>query len=320
LVDLTIGGVERKTVIVPTKRGEIFVLDRITGEVITEVTERPVPQTDIPGERSSATQPFSTGMPSFAYPKIREQDLFGITPLDQMACRKTFLNLRYEGPMTPPSTQGTLLYPGPAGGMNWGSVAVDEQRQLMVVNNLHLPWVIHLIPRENELTSTEGDFNPGYGIGGPQRGTPFAAKVGLFSSPLNLPCLKPPYGELAVVDLTTQKTVWRRGTGVWNLGLPYAAGTTVTAGGLIFMGGVMDGYFRAIDVKTGELLWKDSLDKASEATPMSYVSPKTGKQYVLVTIPGQRGPNLEESHESDGEVAKPVVVNGGKVIAYALPE
>ena len=320
LVDLTIGGVERKTVIVPTKRGEIFVLDRVTGEVITEVTERPVPQTDIPGERSSATQPFSTGMPSFAYPKIREQDLFGITPLDQMACRKTFLNLRYEGPMTPPSTQGTLLYPGPAGGMNWGSVAVDEQRQLMVVNNLHLPWVIHLIPRENELTSTEGDFNPGYGIGGPQRGTPFAAKVGLFSSPLNLPCLKPPYGEIAVVDLTTQKTVWRRGTGVWNLGLPYAAGTTVTAGGLIFMGGVMDGYFRAIDVKTGEELWKDSLDKASEATPMSYVSPKTGKQYVLVTIPGQRGPNLEESHESDGEVAKPVIVNGGKVIAYALPE
>jgi membrane-bound PQQ-dependent dehydrogenase (glucose/quinate/shikimate family) len=320
LVDLTIGGVERKTVIVPTKRGEIFVLDRVTGEVITEVTERPVPQTDIPGERSSATQPFSTGMPSFAYPKIREQDLFGITPLDQMACRKTFLNLRYEGPMTPPSTQGTLLYPGPAGGMNWGSVAVDEQRQLMVVNNLHLPWVIHLIPRENELTSTEGDFNPGYGIGGPQRGTPFAAKVGLFSSPLNLPCLKPPYGEIAVVDLTTQKTVWRRGTGVWNLGLPYAAGTTVTAGGLIFMGGVIDGYFRAIDVKTGEELWKDSLDKASEATPMSYVSPKTGKQYVLVTIPGQRGPNLEESHESDGEVAKPVIVKGGKVIAYALPE
>ena len=322
LVDLTLNGVERKTVIVPTKRGEIFILDRATGEVITQVTERPVPQTDLPGERTTATQPFSTGMPSFAYPKIREQDLFGITPLDQMACRKTFLNLRYEGPMTPPSTQGTLLYPGPAGGMNWGSVAVDEQRQLMVVNNLHLPWIIHMIPRENELTSTEGDFNPGYGIGGPMRGTPFAAKVELFSSPLSLPCIKPPFGEIAVVDLTTQKIVWRRGTGTWNLGLPYAAGTTVTAGGLIFMGGVLDGYLRAIDVNTGEELWKDSLASASEATPMSYVSPKTGKQYVLVTIPGQRGPNREASHEVGDDVADDVAptIQGGKVIAYALRE
>ena len=322
LVDLTINGVERKTVIVPTKRGEIFMLDRATGEVITAVTERPVPQTDVPSERSTATQPFSTGMPSFAYPKIREHDLFGITPLDQMACRKTFLNLRYEGPMTPPSTQGTLLYPGPAGGMNWGSVAVDEQRQLMVVNNLQLPWIIHLIPRENELTSTEDDFNPGYGIGGPMRGTPFAAKVELFSSPLSLPCIKPPFGEIAVVDLTTQKIVWRRGTGTWNLGLPYAAGTTVTAGGLIFMGGVLDGYLRAIDVNTGEELWKDSLTSASEATPMSYVSPKTGKQYVLVTVPGQRGPSREASHEVGDDAASDIAptIQGGKVIAYALRE
>ena len=224
--------------------------------------------------------------------------------------------------MTPPSTQGTLLYPGPAGGMNWGSVAVDEQRQLMVVNNLQLPWIIHLIPRENELTSTEDDFNPGYGIGGPMRGTPFAAKVELFSSPLSLPCIKPPFGEIAVVDLTTQKIVWRRGTGTWNLGLPYAAGTTVTAGGLIFMGGVLDGYLRAIDVNTGEELWKDSLTSASEATPMSYVSPKTGKQYVLVTVPGQRGPSREASHEVGDDAASEIAptIQGGKVIAYALRE
>ena len=126
LVDLTLNGERRKTVIVPTKRGELFVLDRETGEPITEVTERPVPQTDLPNERSSATQPFSTGMPSFAYPFIRDEDTIGITPFDQMACRQTLRELRYEGPMTPPSVQGTLLYPGPAGGMNWGSVAVDE--------------------------------------------------------------------------------------------------------------------------------------------------------------------------------------------------
>jgi membrane-bound PQQ-dependent dehydrogenase (glucose/quinate/shikimate family) len=218
LVDLTMNGERRKTVIVPTKRGELFVLDRETGEPITQVTERPVPQTDLPNERSSATQPFSTGMPSFAYPFIRDEDTIGITPFDQMACRQTLRELRYEGPMTPPSVQGTLLYPGPAGGMNWGSVAVDEQRQLLVVNNMHLPWQVHMIAREDDARRSEADgFARGYGIGGPQRGTPFAAKVELFSSPLSIPCLKPPYGEIAVVDMTTQKIVWRRGFGALDI-------------------------------------------------------------------------------------------------------
>ena len=110
LVDLTIEGKVRKAVIVPTKRGEIFVLDRETGEPITEVQERRVPQTDLPGERSSSTQPFSVGMPSFDYPEIREEDLFGVTPIDQISCRLRFKELRYEGPMTPPSVKGTLLY------------------------------------------------------------------------------------------------------------------------------------------------------------------------------------------------------------------
>ena len=144
--------------------------------------------------------------------------------------------------MTPPSVQGTLLYPGPAGGMNWGSVAVDEQRQLMVVNNLHLPWQVQMIAREDDARRSEEDgFGRGYGIGGPQRGTPFAAKVEMFSSPLSIPCLKPPYGEIAVVDMTTQEIVWRRGFGALDIGLPYSAGSFVTAGGLIFNAGVMDG-------------------------------------------------------------------------------
>ena len=324
LVDLTLAGddegIRRKAVIVPTKRGELFVLDRATGELLTEVTERPVPQTDLADERTSATQPFSTGMPSFAHPLIREQDLFGITPFDQMACRKTFLGLRYEGPMTPPSTQGSLLYPGPAGGMNWGSVAVDEERQLMVVNNMHLPWVIHMIPREVDLVnSKEGEgFARGYGIGGPQRGTPFAAKVQLFASPLSLPCIKPPYGEIAVVDLTTQQIVWRRGMGPLGLGLPYSAGSFITAGGLIFNAGVADGQLRAIDTMTGEVLWQDSLRNGSDATPMSYVSPKTGRQYVLVTVPGTVAPTGDFGDPS-GISGEGTAATGGRVIAYALP-
>ena len=321
LVDINLDGALRKAVIVPTKRGEVFVLDRVTGESLTEVSERPVPQTDLPNERSSATQPFSTGMPSFAHPRIREQDLIGITPFDQMACRTAFHQLRYEGPMTPPSVQGTLLYPGPAGGMNWGSVAVDEQRQLLVVNNLHLPWQVKMIPREEDIARNEAqDTRRGYGIGGPQRGTPFAARVELFGSPFLLPCLKPPYGEIAVVDLTTQQVVWRRGFGFMNIGLTYSAGSFVTAGGLIFNAGVMDSRLRAISVDDGKLLWSTSLERASGGTPMSYVSPKTGKQYVLVLEPAAGGrEQLEESHQTDeaGEKEEPA---GGKVIAYALAE
>ena len=311
LVDLTIKGKVRKAVIVPTKRGEIFVLDRETGEPITEVQERRVPQTDLPGERSSSTQPFSVGMPSFAYPEIREEDLFGVTPIDQISCRLRFKELRYEGPMTPPSVKGTLLYPGPAGGMNWSSVAVDEERQLMVVQNTHLPWIVSMIPREEDLVNQKEDegFQRGYGIGGPQRGTPFAAQVVPFFSGV-IPCLKPPYGEMALVDLTTQEIVWRHGNGFLGIGLPsVAGGSIITAGGLIFNASVPGSGLRALDVNTGKEIWSESLPKSSEATPMSYVSPKSKKQYVLVTSPAV---NVEEPSETS--------VEGGKVMAYALSD
>ena len=220
LVDLTLDGERRKAVIVPTKRGELFMLDRETGELLTEVTERPVPQTDLENEWSAPTQPFSTGMPTFAYPLITESKMMGITPFDQIACRKALLDLRYEGPLTPPSERGTLLYPGPGGGMNWGSVAVDERRQLMVVNNMHLPFTVHMIPREQDPATNGEGPSRGYGIGGQQRGTPFSARVDMFSSPLGIPCIQPPFGEMAVVDLTTQEIVWRRPVGTAAISLP----------------------------------------------------------------------------------------------------
>jgi membrane-bound PQQ-dependent dehydrogenase (glucose/quinate/shikimate family) len=322
LLDLTLDGGERRAVIVPTKRGELFFLDRATGEPLTEVVERPVPQTDLPEERTSATQPFSTGMPSFAYPDVDERDMFGFTPFDQMACRKRFLELRWEGLMTPPSKEGTLFYPGPGGGMNWGSVAVDEARQLMVVNAMQLPFTVQMVPRDEDTFATkgegEGGFEPGYGVGGPQRGTPYAAITAPFFSPLFVPCLRPPYGEISVVDLATQEVVWRRGMGFWQMGFPYQAGSIVTAGRLIFNGGVLDAQFRAIDTLTGEVLWQEALDRPSDATPMSYVSPATGRQYVLVTVPGdyRRPTTVEEMEQPQTAAAQD---GGGRVIAYALP-
>ena len=333
LVDLTLDGERRKAVIVPTKRGELFMLDRETGELLTEVTERPVPQTDLENEWSAPTQPFSTGMPTFAYPLITESKMMGITPFDQIACRKALLDLRYEGPLTPPSERGTLLYPGPGGGMNWGSVAVDERRQLMVVNNMHLPFTVHMIPREQDPATNGEGPSRGYGIGGQQRGTPFSARVDMFSSPLGIPCIQPPFGEMAVVDLTTQEIVWRRPVGTaaislpggrvgvpLEMGTPFSAGSIVTAGGLIFNGGVMDGYFRALDLFSGEELFADPLHAASGATPMSYVSPKTGKQYVLLTLPGEAAIGVGADHSGDTNSTTAVNAGGGHVVAYALPD
>ena len=333
LVDLTLDGERRKAVIVPTKRGELFMLDRETGELLTEVTERPVPQTDLENEWSAPTQPFSTGMPTFAYPLITESKMMGITPFDQIACRKALLDLRYEGPLTPPSERGTLLYPGPGGGMNWGSVAVDERRQLMVVNNMHLPFTVHMIPREQDPATNGEGPSRGYGIGGQQRGTPFSARVDMFTSPLGIPCIQPPFGEMAVVDLTTQEIVWRRPVGTaaislpggrvgvpLEMGTPFSAGSIVTAGGLIFNGGVMDGYFRALDLFSGEELFADPLHAASGATPMSYVSPKTGKQYVLLTLPGEAAIGVGADHSGETDSTTAVNAGGGHVVAYALPD
>ena len=327
LVDIPVNGVIRKAVVVPTKRAEIFLLDRETGEPIAEVAELPTPQTDIPEDFTNPTQPFSVGMPSFADERLTEADMWGITPFDQAACRLQFKRMRYEGPLTPPTTDhGSLYYPGVAGGMNWGSVAVDEVNHLMVVNTMNNPSVVRLIPRENVRE------NEGFGIGGAQSGTPYAVYSFFFLSPLFAPCIEPPYGEMAVVDLASQELLWRRPLGTAKeqgpLGIPsrlplpmgmfYNAGSIVTGGGLIFNAGVVDSTARALDVFTGEEVWTDSLPGSSTATPMSYVSPATGKQYVIVTVADGGGAlQLEAAVDDDAETGD---VPGGYVIAYSLPD
>ena len=326
LVDIPVDGELRKAVVVPTKRAELFLLDRETGEPLAEVEERATPQTTIPEDFTSPTQPFSVGMPSFAK-QLTEADMWGITPFDQAACRLQFKRMRYEGPLTPPTTgYGSLYFPGVAGGMNWGSVAVDEVNNLMVVNTMNNPSVVRLIPRD------EVKENEQYGIGGAQAGTPYAVYSFFFLSPIFAPCIEPPYGELAVVDLASRELLWRRPLGTAKeqgpLGIPsrlplpmgmfYNAGSIVTGGGLIFNAGVVDSTARAIDVMTGEEVWTDSLPGSSTATPMSYVSPTTGKQYVLVTVAEGGGAlQLESAVDDDDE---PEDVPGGYVIAYSLPE
>ena len=250
--------------------------------------------------------------------------MWGITPFDQLACRLAFRGVRYEGPLTPPSLQGTLLNPGVGGGMNWGSVAVDEVNHLAVVNVIHMPMTVKLIPRDQVTESTR------FGIGGRQAGTPYAAITMPLFSPLFTPCLSPPYGEMAVIDLTTGNLVWRRPVGTARdlgplglqsrlplpMGVFIRAGTMVTSGGLIFTAGVADRRLRAMDVLTGEELWTVDIPTTAEATPMSYVSPESDQQTVLVTLPGSG--ELRMGHDDGGDGDRMAEGLGGYVIAYRL--
>jgi membrane-bound PQQ-dependent dehydrogenase (glucose/quinate/shikimate family) len=320
-------GVDTPAVIVPTKRGEVFVLDRRTGVPITAVVEKPVPQTDVPQEWSAKTQPFSVGMPSFGGAPITEADTWGLTPIDNMLCRIQLKTLRYEGPLTPPSLRGSLQYPGFAGGMNWGSVTVHEPQQLMVVQSLHIANHVQLVPRVDVTAET----SMGYG-GGPQLGTPYLAYTAPWLSWLLVPCQRPPYGEMAVVDLRTRKTVWQRPLGTTRemgpagllklkvplpMGMFFIGGTVVTHSGLIFVGGVMDGYFRALDLYSGRELWRSRLPGAVRATPMTYLDANQ-RQYVVITVAGGGDALAAHTDPTPAGDEPSAAGGGGYVIAYAL--
>ncbi|MGQ9426199.1 membrane-bound PQQ-dependent dehydrogenase, glucose/quinate/shikimate family [Gilvimarinus sp. F26214L] len=303
----------------PTKRGEVFMLNRVTGEPIAEVEERLVPQGGVPEDWTSPTQPFSVGMPHFRE-DLREADMWGISPLDQLWCRIEYRKMRYEGHFTPPSTRLTLQFPGNAGGFNWGSVAVDEANHLMIASPMIMANQLRLIPRAEMDAGAEGSL---------QLGTPYGASTRMFLSPLEVPCLKPPYGVLAVVDLKTRQMVWKRPIGNANdsgplglklglpipVGTPLSAGSIVTRGGLIFIGGTMDSTLHAVNVKTGEEVWSYRLPTTAQATPMSYLSPRSKRQTLVITTPvwgrtGAGGARTQSAGEEDPE--------GGYVIAFRL--
>ena len=307
-----------------TKRGEVFVLNRRTGHPITRVEERPAPQTGAAeGERLSPTQPFSAGMPSLKGPDLRETDMWGISPVDQLYCRIKFKETRYEGPMTPPGLTPALFYPGYMGGANWGSGAIDLERGLLVVVTNRIATYTYLISRTEadkmglEPTVFESEDK---GVGPWAQGnTPFAANAIPFMSPLGMPCQKPPYGVITAIDLGTRSIAWQRplGTARENgplglasnlplpLGPPAQGGGILTASGLVFVGASLDRYFRAMDASTGKELWRSDLPAAGLATPMTYLSPKSGRQFIVIAAGG---------HPKLG------IAGGDEIIAYALPQ
>ncbi len=301
-----------------TKRGQIFVLDRRDGKPIKKVEEKPAPQHGAPGDRLSPTQPYSVEMPLIGLAHLKESDMWGATPFDQLACRIAFKQLRYDGDFTPPGLEKpSLQHPGNFGGMNWGSAAINEENGLLFVNDIRLPLTVQLVEPRPETAQPVAGGHEGKNLYSPQKGTPYGVVNSPFMSPLDIPCVRPPFGTISAVDLHSGKIVWQRPAGTVRdtvmsgvkvglpipLGMPTLGGPMSTKSGLVFYAGTQDYYLRAFDERDGTELWKARLPVGTQGTPMTYVSPTTGKQYVVIVAGGAR-----QSPD-----------RGDYVVAFALP-
>ncbi|MBV7562559.1 membrane-bound PQQ-dependent dehydrogenase, glucose/quinate/shikimate family [Pseudomonas sp. sia0905] len=305
-----------------TKAGQLFVLDRLTGKPLTEVQERPVQPGQIEGERYSPTQPVSVGMPQIGADTLTESDMWGATPFDQLMCRIKFKSMRYDGLFTAPGTDPSLNLPGSLGGMNWGGLSVDPTRNYLFVNDMRVGLEVQLIPQPAKGSAPKNDGGEAANIANaavPLEGTPYAINAKLrFTSPLDIPCQKPPFGTLTAVDLNTRQIAWQVPVGTVQdtgplgikmhlpipVGMPTIGGTLSTQSGLLFIAATQDYYLRAYDSATGQEVWKGRLPVGSQGTPISYKDPATGKQYIVISAGGAR-------NSPD---------RGDYVIAYALPD
>jgi quinoprotein glucose dehydrogenase len=264
----------------------------------------------VPGETLSPTQPFPTRPPPLARSALAADDAWGVLFFDRRWCRQRIEAMRHGSIYEPPSLEGTLVFPGNAGGSNWGGVAVDPERRVAYANVIDLPFVVKLLPRE-EFARTKKP-NPRVELS-PQEGTPYGLYREGFLSPLALPCTKPPWGTLAAVDLERGEIAWQRRIGTvedlspvplrWEAGTPNLGGPLATGGGLVFLGATMDHYLRAFDAATGDEVWRGRLPAPGNATPMTYEA--DGRQYVVVAAGGhgRSGSKLSDT-----------------LVAFALPE
>jgi len=290
-------------VVVATKTGFVFVLDRDTGKPLFPVEERKFPASDVPGEVTSPTQPVPLAPPPLIPQRLTPDDAWGLFYFDKLACRHRLEALDTRGLYTPPSLKGTVLFPFSGGGANWGGGAVDPARGLFVINMMRLAHAVRLVPRADEAAARAA--SPKVEIGA-ALGTPYAAKRELLTSPLGIPCNAPPWSVLSAVDLNAGKIRWQVPLGSMALGfihgVPGIGGPIVTAGGLVFIGATMDHRLHAFDIDTGKELWQAKLPYGGQATPMTYVA--GGRQFVVIAAGGQF------------RMDTPL---GDAVVAYALP-
>ena len=294
-------------VIQGNKTGFLYVLNRDTGVPVFPVEERPVPQSDVPGEVASPTQPFPSAPPALVPQHFSADDAWGITPADREACRVKMQGLRSEGVFTPPSVQGTLTVPGNVGGMNWSGYAFDPQNGLLVVNVNNLPAKVRMILQSKIDDDSDNNTDTSHGEYGWQRGAPYGMFRQFLFSPSGLPCVPPPWGTLAAVDMATGKIRWQVPLGEMAPGKPVPPGSInlggpiATASGLVFISGTWDPFIRAFDVETGKEIWKAQLPAGGHAMPMTYQMRENGKQYVVIAAGGHA--KVDEEPQGDSLVA-----------------
>ena len=314
LIDLSINGRQVPALVQPTKQGEVFVLNRETGEPIVPVRETRAPDGAVAPDRSAPTQPVSAL--SFDPDPLTESDMWGGTLFDQMACRIAFHGYRYDGRFTPPSLGGSLIYPGNFGVFNWGSVAVDPERGVMFGTPTYLAFVSKLVPRDDDTQLVVNASQPKGALPALNEnfGAPYGVSLKPFTSILGLPCQAPPWGTIAGADLSSGEIVWQHRNGTvrdaspiplpFKMGVPNLGGPIMTKGGVAFLSGTLDYYVRGYDVTTGAQLWEARLPAGGQATPMTYEG-ADGRQFLVVVAGG---------HGSLGTKA------GDSIIAYALPK
>lgn len=302
-------GAARDVVIAVTKTGFVFTFDRDSGEPVFPVEERPVPQGGAEGEVLSPTQPFPIAPRPLAPSTIDPKEVYGLTPWDKGDCARQIREARHEGLFTPPSTQGTILYPFTGGGANWGGASFDPQANRLYVNTSSALHLVRLIPR----AETDEDWHDvPNGEQAPMRGSPYAMTRAVMLSPLGLPCNPAPWGLLHAIDMDSGELVWESLLGTTEelaplglalkTGTPNVGGPLATGGGLVFVGAAMDNYLRAFDAKDGKELWQGKLPAGGQASPMSYEY--GGRQYVVIAAGGHRDMGTKK---------------GDYLVAFALP-
>ncbi|WP_316375163.1 pyrroloquinoline quinone-dependent dehydrogenase [Enterobacter hormaechei] len=314
LMDITVDGKQIPALVQATKQGFLFVVNRLTGEDVWPIEERPVPQGDgsVQGEVLSPTQPFPT-KPAPLLDQSKKPEIWKLADIvGGGQCSRLWDNLTYEGMYTPPTTkgEGTLTYPDSAGGVQWGGVAFDPQKQIAIVNTSHIVQYVKLYSRE-DYDNADKDSGNESGFA-PQEGAPYGMRLLVASNWLGMPCWQPPFGEIVALDMHTGDVKWRRPIGASqqygffmpeSWGSPTIGGPAVTAGGVIFIGASMDAKVRAYSVDSGEELWSDQAEAPAVANPSVYEY--KGRQYVAFVAGGNT-------------ILKDQV--GDQVVVYALPE
>jgi quinoprotein glucose dehydrogenase len=300
LVTLQLDGRSVPALLLATKTGQLFALNRETGESLFPISLGKVPGSDVPGEEAEPTQILNSGLPSLSPQSLGLDEIWGPTSEDRDACRQRFRELRNDGTFTPPSIRGSLIIPSNVGGAHWGGLAFDPTNDVVIVPTNRIAAVITLIPRET-YEAQRGKATVGERVGteyAMMRGTPFVLKRELFLAPSGAPCTPPPFGTLTALNLRTRQIVWSvpigTSEGMDRIGLrvppniPGAitlGGPITTASGLVFIGATTDRYFRAFDTGSGRELWKFALPAGGKATPMTYLG-ADGRQYVVIAAGG----------------------------------